>query len=149
MGVTVMSKPRFGWWSYAKYMVRVYPERKKEYEDLQSQRVTREIATITSGSGSSRSTENAALRQMPKAKQAEYDAVTKAIEATKLMTNGKDRLALINMVFWRKSHYIDGAAYALNYSTITGERFHRDFLRLVGLYRGLCDAEEVESQFGI
>lgn len=138
-----MSKPRFGWWSYAKYMVRVYPERKKEYEDLQSQRITRGIDTITSGSGTSRSTENAALRQLSPAKQAEYDAVTKAIEATKIMRNGKERLELINMVFWRKSHNIDGAAYALNYSSITGERFHRDFLRLVGLYRGLCDEEDV------
>ena len=148
-GGSVMSKPRFGWWSYAKYMVRVYPERKKEYQDIQSQRITREITAVSGGTTASRSTENAALKQMSPAKQAEYDAVAKAIEATKLMYNGKEHLALINMVFWRKSHNIDGAAYALNYSTITGERFHRDFLRLVGLYRGLCDAEEVESQFGI
>lgn len=138
-----MSKPRFGWWSYAKYMVRVYPERKKEYQDLQSQRITREISAVTGGSVASRSTENAALRQLSPAKQAEYDAVTKAIEATKLMRNGKERMALIDMVFLKQSHTLEGAAYTLGYSDTSAVRFHGDFLRLVGLYRGLCDAEDI------
>lgn len=138
-----MSKPRYGWWSYAKYMVRVYPERKKEFQDLQSQRITREITAVTSGSVASRTTENAVLRQLPPSKQAEYDAVTRAIEATKHMRNGKERMALIDMVFLKKSHTLDGAAYALGYSDTSAVRFHGDFLRLVGLYRGLCDAEDI------
>lgn len=138
-----MSKPRFGWWSYAKYMVRVYPERKKEYQDLQSQQITREISVVAGGSVASRSTENAALRQLSPAKQAEYDAVTKAIEATKLMRNGKERMALIDMVFLKQSHTLEGAAYALGYSDTSAVRFHGDFLRLVGLYRGLCDTEDI------
>lgn len=137
-----MSKPRYGWWSYAKHMVRVYPELKAEYQELQSQRITREIAAIPGAPAAPRPTENAALRQLSPAKQAEYDAVTKAIEATKLLKTGKERLAIIDMVFWKQSHTLDGAAYALGYSEVSAKRFHGDFLRLVGLYRGLMDLEE-------
>ena len=137
-----MSKPRYGWWSYAKYMVRVYPELKAEYQERQNQRITREIAVVVGGTVASRSTENTALRQLSPAKQAEYDAVTKAIEATRRLKTGKERLALIDMVYWKQSHTLDGAAYALGYSYENAKRFHKDFLRLVGLYRGLMDLEE-------
>ena len=137
-----MSKPRYGWWSYAKYMVRAYPELKAEYLERQSQRITREIASIPSGQMATRSTETAAMRQLPPAKQAEYDAVTKAIEATKRLKTGTERLALIDMVFWKQNHTLDGAAYALGYSYDSAKLFQRDFLRLVGLHRGLMDLEE-------
>lgn len=137
-----MSKPRYGWWSYAKYMVRVYPNHKAELQERLSQRVTREISTPWGGAVTSRKTENAALRQLPPSKQAEYDAVTKAIEQTKILKTGSERMALINMVYWQQSHTLDGASYALNYSYEQGQRFHGDFLRLVGLNRGLMDLEE-------
>lgn len=135
-----MSKPRYGWWSYAKYMVREYPALREEYRERQSQRITREIAAVAGGTVASRSTETTALRQLPPAKQAEYDAVTKAIEETKRMKTGPERLKLIDLVFWKQSHTLDGAAYVLNYSYENARRFHRDFLRLVGLYRGLEDS---------
>ena len=138
-----MSKPRFGWWSYAKYMVKVYPERREDYREQQSQRITREIAALPGGTVVSRPTENAALRQLPPAKQAEYDAVEKAIEQTKLLKTGQERLALIDMVYWKQSHTLEGAAYALGYSYDSARLYHRDFLRLVGLCRGLMDREDI------
>lgn len=137
-----MSKPRYGWWGYAKFMVRAYPGLKAEYQERQSQRITREIAAVVSGTVASRTTENTAIRQLSPAKQAEYDAVTKAIEATKRLKTGKERMAMIDMVFWKQSHTLDGAAYALGYSYDSARLYQRDFLRLVGLYRGLMDLEE-------
>ena len=137
-----MSKPRYGWWSYAKYMVREYPALQEEYRARQTPRITREISDATGHGVTSRPTENTALHQLSPAKQAEYDAVTKAIEQTRLMRTGKERLQLIDMVFWKQSHSLDGAAYALGYSYENGRIFHRDFLRLVGLFRGLTDLEE-------
>ena len=77
--------------------------------------------------------------QLAPAKKAEYDAVQMALEQTKGLQTGKERLALIDMVFWAQSHTLDGAAYVLGYSTITAKRFHGDFLRLVGFHRGLVD----------
>lgn len=138
-----MSKPRYGWWSYAKYMVRAYPALKEEYQERKNQRITRNIEAVVGSSETSRTSEYAALRQLSPAKQAEYDAVTKAVEATRRLKTGKERLALIDMVYWKQSHTLDGAAYALGYSYENAKRFHKDFLRLVGLYRGLMDREDI------
>lgn len=136
-----MSKPRYHWWSYAKAIVRLYPELKREYDELHDQRVTVNIANLPGSDNRSRSTENTALRQLPPARQREYDAVTKAIEQTKRMRSGQDRLAVINMVLWRGTHNIDGAAMQLYISEITAKRYHSDFIRLVGVCYGLEDRE--------
>ena len=137
-----MSSPQYGWWSYAKYLTRAYPALKKEYDALRSQHLTADPSQIHVCTGAaSRSTENIALRQLPPARQADYDAVTKAIEQTKRLKTGSDRLKLIDMVFWKQSHTLDGAAYAIGYSYEQGKLYHRDFLRLVGFNRGLEDWE--------
>ena len=138
-----MSKPRYIWWGYAKGMVRAYPELRAEYHERQNQKITREIAAAAVGTVTSRTTENTAIRQLPPAKQAEYDAVTKAVEATRRLKTGPERLSLIDMVYWKQSHTLDGAAYALGYSYENAKRFHGDFLRMVGLNRGLMDPEDV------
>lgn len=135
-----MSKPRYGWWSYAKYMTREYPALRTEYRELKSAKITQTLFSITgSRSGVSSTTENAVLRQLPPSKQAEYDAVTKAIERTKQSKTATERLAIIDMVFWKKSHSLQGAALTVNVSYETAVDYHGDFLRLVGYYRGLCD----------
>lgn len=137
-----MSKPRYIWWGYAKNMVRRYPELKEEYNDRKNQRTTRNFESTVKGTEASRTTENVALRQLPPSKQAEYDAVTKAIEKTKEKNNGEIRLVLIDMVFWKQSHTLDGAAYKIGYSYDMARKYQQEFLRLVGLYRGLMDYEE-------
>lgn len=142
-----MSKPRYHWWSYAKAIVRLYPELKREYDTLHDQRVTASIAGLPGSGNRSRSTENVALRQLPPARQREYNAVTKAIEQTKQMQSGKDRLAVINMVLWKGTHNIDGAAMQLYISEITAKRYHSDFIRLVGFCYGLED--ETGGQYGL
>ena len=138
-----MSKPRYGWWSYAKYMVRSYPILKAEYQELHRQRVTSSPYGISSNAVARRTTEDVAMLNLPPSKQAEYDAVTKAVEVTSRLRTGKDRLAIIDMVFWKQSHTLDGAAYAIGYSESQAKRFHGDFLRLVGMYRGLCEEDEI------
>ena len=137
-----MSKPRYGWWSYAKHMVRKYPELKREYDAIRAQSVTSDTTRIPGGGGASRSTENAALRQLPRARQREYDAVHKAIEQTRMMKTGRERLAVVNMVLWRRTHNIDGAALALYIGETTATRYHSDFIRLVGFCYGLEDEVE-------
>lgn len=134
-----MSKPRYGWWSYAKYMVRKYPELKREYNALHSQRITAAVTGMPSGGGLSDPTAITALRQLPPARQREYDAVRKAIEKTKLMKTGQERLAVIELVLWKGTHNIDGAALKLNISEKTATNYHSDFIRLVGFSYGLED----------
>ena len=138
-----MSKPRYHWWAYAKAMVRMYPQLKREYDALHAQRVTTTPDCVPGGKGGvSRVVEITALRQLPPARQAEYDAVTKAIELTKKRQNAADRLALIDLVFWKGTHKLEGAAMKLYISDSTARRYHTDFLRLVGFCRGLEDIQE-------
>lgn len=133
-----MSSPRYGWWSYAKHLVKAYPEIKKEYDELHSQRITSNFESV-SGSVKSRVTENVAIRQLSPARQADYDAVTKSIEQTLRLKTGEARMKVIELVFWKQSHTLDGAAYKIGYSYDQVKLFHRDFIRLVGFNRGLED----------
>ena len=137
-----MSKPRYHWWAYAKAIVRIYPELKKEYELLHSPQITKVSTGMPSGKGgTSRTTENTALRQLPAARQREYDAVTKAISSTKGLKNGAERLKLIDLVFWKGTHNLSSAAITLFISDSTAKRYSRDFLLLVGICYGLEDRE--------
>lgn len=138
-----MSKPRYIWWGYVKAIVREYPKLKKELQQLQAQRITGDLSRMAGGGAYSRSTENAALRQLSPAKQANYDAVTKAIEQTMRLPNGAERLKLIDMVFWKQSHTLSGAAYAMSYSYTSVATYHKEFLRMVGFNRGLEDVSAV------
>lgn len=131
-----MSSPRYGWWQYAKYMIRIYPELKQELELLQAQKVTAGSMEVRGSNTASRTTETAALKQLSPAKQRQYDAVSKAIEITKRSRNGDIKLNVIDLVFWKASHKIDGAAMRLYIGETTAKRYHCDFIRLVGYCYG-------------
>ena len=95
-----MSKPRYGWWGYAKWMIRSYKS---------GTLMTRE----------------------------EVAAVEAAIEETKQLIDGAERLRLIDLVLWKRTHTLQGAAMAVYVSERTAQEWHRQFIRLVGQKRGL------------
>lgn len=134
-----MSTPRYIWWSYAKAMIRQYPSLKKEYEDLHQQNVTASMTGMPGGGYASRTTEKVALRQLPAIKQREFDAVDMAIQVTRKMPNGRDRMKVISLVYWKEGLTIEGAAQRIPCSKETAWRYHRDFVRLVGKKYGLTD----------
>lgn len=136
-----MSKPRYPWWGFARNMIRVYPARKKEYEQLHEPSVTANMSGMPGGGGVSRGTEDIAIRELPKAQQREYEAVRRAIEATKLLPNGAQRLRIIELVYWKRSHTVEGAAMRVGYSEDRGKQLHGDFVRLVGKMYGLMDGD--------
>jgi hypothetical protein len=137
-----MSKPRYKWWGYIRGVVRAYPELKREYEELHQQSITSGISAMPSGGGVSRGTEDIAVRELPYTKQREYEAVRRAIEATKRMTNGAQRLRIIELVYWKRSHTVEGAAMRVGYSTDRGKQLHGEFIRLVAKNYGLMDNKE-------
>ena len=140
-----MSKPRYHWWAYAKAIVRMYPQLKREYEALHTQRITGDPENVRGGKGGvSRSVEITALRQLPPARQKEYDAVTKAIELTQRLPSGETRLAFVDLVFWKQTHKVESAALKLYISESTARRYHTEFIRLVGFCYGLEDVTEGE-----
>lgn len=134
-----MSRPRYDWWTYAKGMIRRYPELKVEYADLHKQSITPNYAGIP-GSGSARRTvEDVAIRELPKTRQREYEAVRQAVEKTKHITESQDRLKVIDLVFWKRSHTLKGAALMIPCSYRTARRYHAEFIMLVAGYYGLLD----------
>ena len=135
-----MSTNSYDWWPGVTRMIRNYPARKQEYEDLHSQTVVADLSGMPRGCGGGRTTETIALRQMAPAKQMEYDAVTKAIEITKLMPNGDLRVELIRRMYWKgKKRNIDSVVYELHIAIATGKRWHGAFVRLVGQCFGYMD----------
>ncbi len=137
-----MSKPRYKWWSYIKAVIREYPGLKKEYDALHEQTVTASMSGMPGSGNASRSTEMIAVRELPFVKQREYEAVRRAIECTKAMKNGELRIRIVDMVYWKKSHTVEGAAMRVGYSVDRGKQIHGDFVRLVAKFYGFMDTEK-------
>ena len=95
-----MSKPRYGWWPYAKWMIRSYK-----------------------GGGLMTKDERA--------------AVEAAVKETEQLADGGERLRLIDLVLWKRTHTLQGAALACYVSERTAQEWHRQFIRIVGQKRGL------------
>lgn len=102
-----MSKPRYGWWGYVKWMIRQYPVRKGRY--IQA----------------------AALR--------EQSAVQKAIDQTGAMDSGTERLQVIDLVFFKQTHTLEGAALVVPCSYDTAQKYHAQFIKAVARNFGLLD----------
>ena len=134
-----MSKPRYIWWSYVKAMIRRYPQLAQEYAELKEVPTTAPISGMPKGNNISDKTANIALRELPATRQAEYDAVRRAIETTAYMETGEQRLELVRLVFWNQTHTVIGAGMVLGISEATAKRYHGEFIRMVAIYYGFLE----------
>ena len=141
-----MSKPRYRWWGFARAMIRDYPGLKKNLEELHSQNITANNTGMPKGGGAGRTVESVALRQLPPDDQRVYDAVTSAVEITRLRLDGREHLELIRLMYWiRKPMTAKAAAPVLHISEVTAKRWHGCFVRLVGRCYGF-GAEKDDTQ---
>lgn len=128
-----MSNYKHPWWRSAKQAIMNYPAWKAELKQLHSQTVTAGEGGIPSGVDVSRKTENVALRQLPRAKQREYDAVSRAVEITSLLPDGDRRVDMIRQMYWKgKKRGISDVIYGIGIAEATGKRWHGAFIYLVG-----------------
>ncbi len=130
---------KYDWWGYVKGMIRRYPDLKREYTALHQQAVTQSYTAIPGDGGANRSTEVVALRELSPVKQQEYEAVRKALESTAKLKNGAARLKLIELVFFKKTHTLNGAAMEIHYSYNSAKEFHADFIKAVAVFYGLLE----------
>lgn len=65
-------------------------------------------------------------------KSFQAEAVKQAVDETKSFVDGTERLKLIDLVFWKQTHTLAGAAFECNVSYDTAVIWHRDFIKLVG-----------------
>lgn len=134
-----MSKPHYKWWSYVKAMIRDYPTLKQQYQELHNTSVVASISGMPRGSDTSRTVESAALQELPPVEQREYEAVRQAVETTERYKDGQYRLKVVDLVLWKQTHTLEGAALETRCSIATAKRWHGEFIRLVASYYGLLD----------
>lgn len=136
-----MSRPRYDWWPYVKGMIRRYPALKAELADIREQSIVPNYSGLPGGGSASRSTELIACRDLPTNKQREYEAVRRAIAATERMTASRDRLRIVELVFWKRSLTLSGAALTIPCHYNTAQKYHSDFILTVAAFYGLLDGE--------
>lgn len=134
-----LSKPRYDWWPYAKGMIRRYPALREKYADLHSTTITPSYSGMPGGGGDGRTVERTIIRELPSTEQREYEAVRRAIATTERYRDGLDRLKIIKMMYWDKTHTMEGAALMIPCSIATAKRWNGEFVRLVASYYGLMD----------
>lgn len=136
-----VGKTRYIWWGYVKAMIRRYPELKAMHDEIMQQSVTSGGGEMHGCNSPRRPVEQTAMRTMCYPEQREFDAVRNAIMATELRRDGADRIRLIDLVFWRRSHTLQGAAIKCHVSSATARRWHADFIKAVARYYGLLQSK--------
>ena len=68
-----------------------------------------------------------------------YEAVLEAVNATERMADGRNRLKVIRMVHWDRTHTLEGAAITIPCSRRTAAYWQREFFETVARNRGLLD----------
>ena len=136
-----MTGPRRGWWGYIKWVIRDQPTKRRELLEMQSAGGF-DMDGMPKATEARRTTEDKALRGFVGQKAREFDAVERATETTRGYNNGPLRLKFVDLVFWRRSHTLEGAAMVCHISRRTAIRFHGDFIKLTARYMGFDTGEQ-------
>lgn len=128
-----MSRPRYAWWGYVKSMIRLYPMRMEELRRMQEAKTIAGYGE-TIGGAPRRATEDLATASLGDQIDREVEAVRLAIEETEGLRDGSERLALIALVFWKRTHTLTGACDVCHVSERTGQQWHGDFIHAVSRY---------------
>lgn len=126
-----------GWRKDARGVVRRYPQHRRELEDIRSGSVTQNYSGMPGAGSASRTTEDVALRTLPRDAQTEYDAVDFAIRTTiaNYPRDHQDRLEVIRLLYWNADKLtIEGAAMRIPCSVQTAKGWNSSFLALVDAY---------------
>ena len=126
-----MSRRSGTWRQQARQAAYDYPALKAELRDLRSMSTSPALTGLPSGGEGRRSTEDAALRELPPEQQRRHDAVERALSISEHLTSGLNRVQLIELVYFRRSHTVEGAALRIPCSPQTAQLWNSDFLLLV------------------
>lgn len=138
-----MSKPRYRWWGYVRRVIGAYPELLAELEDRKRPSATASYGVGGGGrGGTSDPTGRSATRQLGAQEQKELEAVEAAIAHTRRLPSGRERLRIIELVCWRRTHTIEGAARLIPCGAATAKRYHVDFVYCVAGYMGLITRDD-------
>ena len=129
-----MAKKQNNWREETKRIIRAYPALLREEAELHDSRITPSLSGMPGAGGVSRKTENIAMKELPPGSQRELDAVRKAISTTDRYRNSRDRLKVIDLVYWKQTHDLHGAAMRCHYSYESVQEWNAAFIELVDAY---------------
>ena len=129
-----MSKYRPWWRPNVGRALRIYPYLKAAKQAAQAQSVTPSYSGMPRGGGSSRSTENAALRHFSAQEEKLLSAVDRAIEEISRHRDGVEVLQIVKMVDFDRRYTVEGAAMELHMHRNTASNRRTRFIDLVGKY---------------
>lgn len=69
----------------------------------------------------------------------ERQAVRSAVDQTLDMESGTERMKVIDLVFFKQTHTLEGAALMVPCSYDTAQKYHAQFIKLVARNFGLLD----------
>ena len=141
-----MSKPRERWWGYVRACIRAYPDLKAQTMELHQTQTTPRYGGSGGSGGPSDPVAAAALRTLHPQEQRELEAVEAAIQETARLPDGETRLAIVDLVFWRQSHTLQGAADQVHLSYRSARRRQENFIRAVAKNMGLTEKLAPKSQ---
>lgn len=121
-------------------LLRVYPYLKAIREAAKSPKITASYGPQAGGGGRNRGTEEVALKRPLNAKEEEAVlAIEKAMAEIARCRDGETVLKIVEMVDFKRTHTIEGAAMALymHRDTVGGKRSR--FIDLVGKNLGWLD----------
>ena len=127
---------REDWWEYTKRIIRSYPALCRKAESVGDTPCTPAYGTSGGHSGGS-PVERAVVDRLTDKEQRRYDAVRAAISETEVMKHGRQRMELIDRVYWKRSHTLYGAAMCAPVSERTAHTWNAEFIRLVEKYLDL------------
>lgn len=116
----------------ARHALRVYPRLKRKQAEAAGQQITPEYGGVVVQHGASRTTEDAALRSTLTAEELRIvEAVEMAVAMQERQPNGDDRLKMIRLVYWARTHTLAGAALECHYSEEAVKRWNLEILTAV------------------
>ena len=140
-----MSKYRHWWRPNVERELKAYPELKRKKNELQKVTTTPVYGPTTHGPGVSDPTASAALRQLPDIEERVVSSIDAAIEETLKCSDGQEVMRLINMVYFKQSHTLTGAAMAAYVSMRTAHRRVNRFIYCVAKHGGYLEEKHLEN----
>lgn len=133
-----MSNPKYDWWGYVKGIIRRYPDLRKRYDDIHTQCIVPYYSGLPGNGGDPRKAESIAIKTLPGVQQKEFESMEAALRLTLSLKDGNERIKLIDLIFWKRSHTLAGAAMKCNVSERTARRWHTDFIKCVAGFYGFA-----------
>ena len=137
---------RYRWWGDVKNMIRAYPELRDSMQDQLPAAATASYGPMEPHGCAGRALECSVVKRLSSRDTAEFKAVSHAIRDTARMATGEARLMIIDLVYWKQSHKLYGAAMEVGYSEKQVRRYNAEFIRLVAFYLGRIPVTEVKSR---